>query len=70
MAAYGFKPHRHLSGGVIREQEYLISASYTTKIHTGAPVKIVVVVGPDDVGEGDSADGEGRIAHDHPVPRS
>jgi hypothetical protein len=41
MAAYGFKPHRHLSGGVIRAQEYLISAAYTTKIHTGAPVKIV-----------------------------
>ncbi len=41
MAAYGFKPHRHLSGGVIRAQEYLISAAYSTKIHTGAPVKIV-----------------------------
>lgn len=37
---YGFRPYRHLSGGVIRTSEYPISASNTTKIHTGSPVKI------------------------------
>lgn len=38
--AYGFRPYRHMMGGVMRANEYLISPAYSTKIHTGAPVKI------------------------------
>ena len=40
MPAYGFRPSRHLTGGTIRASEYLISASYTTQVFTGDPVKI------------------------------
>lgn len=38
---WGFRPYRHMSGGVMRATEYPINAAYSTKIHTGAPVKLV-----------------------------
>jgi hypothetical protein len=41
MAAYGFKPLRHLSGGQIRTNEYTVAIDYATAIYTGDPVKFV-----------------------------
>ena len=41
MAAYGFQPLRHLSGGEIRTSEYTIAIDYSTEIFSGDPVKIV-----------------------------
>ena len=41
MAAHGFKPLRHLSGGQIRTNEYSIAIDYATAIYTGDPVKFV-----------------------------
>ena len=41
MAAHGFKPLRHLSGGEIRTSEYTIDTTYSTAIYTGDPVKLV-----------------------------
>lgn len=38
---WGFRPLRHMSGGVFRATEYPINPAYGTKIHTGAPVKLV-----------------------------
>lgn len=37
---FGFVPSRHLAGGLIRPQEFQILYSYSTKIHTGDPVKL------------------------------
>ena len=41
MAAHGFKPLRHLTGGEIRTSDYLIAIAYDTSIFTGDPVKLV-----------------------------
>lgn len=41
MAAYGFQPLRHLSGGEIRTSEYTIAIDYSTEIFSGDPVKFV-----------------------------
>ena len=41
MAAHGFKPLRHLTGGQIRTSDYLIAIAYDTSIFTGDPVKLV-----------------------------
>jgi hypothetical protein len=41
MAAHGFKPLRHLTGGEIRTSDYLIAIAYDTAIFTGDPVKLV-----------------------------
>lgn len=40
-APFGFKPHRHRSGGLIRENEYPIATGYATDIYTGDPVKLL-----------------------------
>jgi len=40
-APFGFRPSRHLRGGVIRNAEYPIATNYSTKIHTGSPVKLL-----------------------------
>ncbi len=37
----GFWPIRHLTGGTIRQTEYLIAAAYTTAIYRGDIVKLV-----------------------------
>ena len=37
-AAFGFRPVRHLSGGTLRTEEYLIASGYTGVIYTGSPV--------------------------------
>ncbi|HYC65582.1 MAG TPA: hypothetical protein VEC14_12690 [Reyranellaceae bacterium] len=39
-APFGFKPYRHLSGGVIRAREYPIATGYATALCTGDPVKL------------------------------
>jgi len=41
MAAHGFKPLRHLTGGQVRTSDYLIAIAYDTSIFTGDPVKLV-----------------------------
>ena len=37
-AAFGFRAVRHLSGGTLRTEEYLIASGYTGVIYTGSPV--------------------------------
>lgn len=38
---FGFRPHRHLTGGVIRADEYTIASAYATDIFSGDPVKAI-----------------------------
>ena len=44
-AAFGFRPTRHLSGGQIRTEEYVIAANYNTAIYTGQVVEAVTAGG-------------------------
>lgn len=39
-APFGFRPLRHLSGGLIRAREYPIASAYASDIFTGDPVKL------------------------------
>ena len=40
-AAFGFRPTRHLTGGQVRTEEYLIASGLTKVIYTGSPVMAV-----------------------------
>lgn len=40
-APFGFRPYRHLSGGVIRAREYPIASEYASTIRKGDPVKLL-----------------------------
>lgn len=40
-APFGFRPIRHIAGGVIRANEYPIASAYATAICTGDPVKLL-----------------------------
>ena len=44
-AAFGFRPVRHLSGGLIRTNEYKIAANYDTALYHGQCVKAVAAGG-------------------------
>ena len=44
-AAFGFRPVRHLTGGLIRTNEYKIAANYGTSIFHGSPVVAVTAGG-------------------------
>ena len=44
-AAFGFRPVRHLTGGLIRTNEYKIAANYGTAIYHGQAVKAVAAGG-------------------------
>jgi len=44
-AAFGFRPVRHLTGGLIRTNEYTIAANYGTSIFHGQCVKAVAAGG-------------------------
>ena len=44
-AAFGFRPVRHLTGGLIRTNEYKIAANYGTSIFQGTPVLAVTAGG-------------------------
>ena len=44
-AAFGFRPARHLTGGLIRTNEYKIAANYGTSIFQGTPVLAVTAGG-------------------------
>jgi hypothetical protein len=44
-AAFGFRPVRHLTGGLIRTNEYKIAANYNTAIYHGQCVKAVTAGG-------------------------
>ena len=40
-AAFGFRPTRHISGGLIRAEESPIAANYNTAIYNGQVVEVV-----------------------------
>ena len=44
-AAFGFRPARHLTGGLIRTNEYKIAANYGTALYHGQAVKAVAAGG-------------------------
>jgi hypothetical protein len=51
-AAFGFRPVRHLSGGLIRTNEYAIAANYGTSIFQGQCVIAVTAGGIEAAGAG------------------
>ena len=53
-AAFGFKPTRHLTGGLIRTEEYAIAANYNTAIYTGQVVEAVAGGGIEAAAAGDT----------------
>ena len=53
-AAFGFKPTRHLTGGLIRTEEYAIAANYGTNIFTGQVVEAVAGGGIEAAAAGDT----------------
>ncbi len=53
-AAFGFKPTRHLTGGLIRTEEYAIAANYGTAIYTGQVVEAVAGGGIEAAAAGDT----------------
>ena len=52
-AAFGFKPVRHLAGGLIRTEEAKIAANYGTNIFTGQVVEAVTAGGIEAAAAGD-----------------
>ena len=53
-AAFGFKPTRHLTGGLIRTEEYAIAANYGSAIYTGQVVEAVAAGGIEAAAAGDT----------------
>ena len=53
-AAFGFKPTRHLTGGLIRTEEYAIAANYGSAIYTGQVVEAVAGGGIEAAAAGDT----------------
>ena len=53
-AAFGFRPVRHLTGGVIRTEEMNIAANYDTAIYTGNVVEAVAAGGIEIAAAGDT----------------
>ena len=53
-AAFGFRPVRHLTGGVIRTEEMNIAANYGTAIYTGNVVEAVAGGGIEIAAAGDT----------------
>ena len=53
-AAFGFKPTRHLTGGLIRTEEYAIAANYGSDIFTGQVVEAVAGGGIEQAAAGDT----------------
>ena len=53
-AAFGFKPTRHLTGGLIRTEEYAIAANYGSNIFTGQVVEAVAGGGIEAAAAGDT----------------
>jgi len=53
-AAFGFKPTRHLTGGLIRTEEYAIAANHGTSIFTGQVVEAVAGGGIEQAAAGDT----------------
>ena len=53
-AAFGFRPVRHLTGGVIRTEEMNIAANYDTAIYTGSVVEAVAAGGIEIAAAGDT----------------
>ena len=53
-AAFGFKPTRHLTGGLIRTEEYAIAANYGSDIFTGQVVEAVAGGGIEAAAAGDT----------------
>ena len=53
-AAFGFKPTRHLTGGLIRTEEYAIAANYGSDIFSGQVVEAVAGGGIEAAAAGDT----------------
>ena len=53
-AAFGFKPTRHLTGGLIRTEEYAIAANHGNSIFTGQVVEAVAAGGIEQAAAGDT----------------
>ena len=53
-AAFGFKPTRHLSGGLIRAEEYAIANNASASIFTGQVVEAVAGGGMEAAAAGDT----------------
>ena len=53
-AAFGFRPTRHLSGGLIRAEEMNIAANYDTAIYNGQVVEAVAAGGIEAAAAGDT----------------
>ena len=53
-AAFGFKPTRHLTGGKIRAEEYVIAANHGTSIFNGQVVEAVAAGGIEQAAAGDT----------------
>ena len=53
-AAFGFKPTRHLTGGLIRAEEYAIAANHGTSIFSGQVVEAVAAGGIEQAAAGDT----------------
>ena len=53
-AAFGFKPTRHLSGGLIRAEEYAIANNASASIFTGQVVEAVAGGGIEAAAAGDT----------------
>ena len=53
-AAFGFRPTRHLSGGLIRAEEMNIAANYNTAIYNGQVVEAVAAGGIEAAAAGDT----------------
>ena len=53
-AAFGFRPTRHISGGLIRAEEIPIAANYNTAIYNGQVVEVVAAGGIEAATVGDT----------------
>ena len=53
-AAFGFRPTRHLTGGLIRTEEYAIAANHGNSIFTGQVVEAVAAGGIEPAAAGDT----------------
>ena len=53
-AAFGFRPTRHLTGGLIRTEEYAIAANHGNNIFTGQVVEAVAAGGIEPAAAGDT----------------
>ena len=68
-AAFGFRPTRHISGGLIRAEEIPITANYNTAIYNGQVVEVVAAgsIEAATVGDTQTAGVFGRVSYTDPT---